>query len=58
MLDVSTFKIVEFQLFAGFGAFNRNNIFDYSLLLNLERAIWGIIETILDTFEANTKKLV
>ena len=58
MLNVSTFKIVEFQLFAGFGAFNSNNIFDSSLLLNLERAIWGIIETILDNFEANTKKIV
>ena len=58
MLNVSTFKIIEFQLFSAFGAFNSNNIFDSSLLLNLERAIWGIIETILDNFDANTKKLV
>ena len=58
MLNVSTFKIIEFQLFSAFGVFNSNNIFDSSLLLNLERAIWGILETFLDNFEANSKKLV
>ena len=58
MLNVSTFKIIEFQIFSAFGAFNSNNIFESSLLINLERAIWGIFETFLDNFEANTKKLV
>ena len=58
MLNVSTFKIIEFQIFSAFGVFNSNNVFDSSLLLNLERAIWGIIETFLDNFEANAKKLV
>lgn len=31
---------------------------DGSLLLNLERAIWIIIENLLDNFNANKKKLI
>jgi len=56
MLNVSTFKIIEFQIFFAFGVFNSNNVFDSSLLLNLERVTLGIIETFLDNFEANAKK--
>ena len=58
MLNVSCFKLIEFQLFSLFGIFNNEDFFDSSLLLVLERAIWNIIENILDSFEVNTKKLI
>ena len=58
MLNVSCFKIIEFQLLTLFGIFNSDDFLDASLLLVLERAIWTIIENILDNFEVNTKKLI
>lgn len=58
MLNVSCFKLIEFQLFTLFGIFNSNDFLDASLLLILERAIWMIIENIFDNFGVNTKKLI
>ena len=55
---LSCFKLIEFQLFSLFGIFNNEDFFNSSLLLVLERAIWNIIENILDSFEAKTKKLI
>lgn len=39
MLNVSCFKLIEFQLFSLFGIFNNEDFFNSSLLLVLERAI-------------------
>ena len=58
MISVSCFKLIEFQLFSIFGIFNNNLVWDSSILLSLERTIWIIIETIIDNFEVNKKKLV
>jgi len=58
MVDFIIFKILEFHIFSFFGIFNSDNILDGSLLLNLERAIWIIIENLLDNFNANKKKLI
>ena len=55
MANVILFKILEFHLFSFFGIFNSDNILDGSLLLNLERAIWMIIENFLDNFNVNKK---
>ena len=55
MVDFIIFKILEFHLFSFFGIFNSDNILDGSLLLNLERANWIIIENLLDNFNAKKK---
>ena len=55
MLNVSCFKLIEFQLFSLFGIFNNEDFFDSSLLLVLERAIWDLIENILESFESIQK---
>ena len=57
-LIVSYFKLIEFQIITFYGLYNSNNLFDSSLLLNLERAFWMLIENIIDNFDADRRKLV
>jgi len=58
MANFIFFKIIDFQILTVFNFYDNSDMFNTTLAITLEKLLWMIIETIIDTCVKNKKKLV
>ena len=58
MANFIFFKIIDFQILTVFNFYDNSDLFNTTLAITLEKLLWMIIETIIDTYVENKKKLV
>ena len=58
MANFIFFKIIDFQILTVFNFYDSSDLFNTTLAITLEKLLWMIIETIIDTYVENKKKLV
>ena len=58
MAEFIYFKVLDFQILSFFNFLDNSDIFNTTLVITFEKLLWMIIETIIDTYVKNTRKLI
>ena len=58
MAEFIYFKVIDFQILSFFDFLDNSDIFNTTLVITFEKLLWMIIETIIDTYVKNTRKLI
>ena len=58
MTEFIFFKILDFQILTFFNFYDNSDIFNTTLAITLERLLWMIVETIIESLVENKKRLV
>ena len=58
MTEYIFFKILDLQILTFFNFYDNSDIFNTSLAITLERLLWMIVETIIDSLVENKRRLV
>ena len=58
MFEVSYFKIIDFQILSLFDLLDNTDLLNTAIIITSERTIWMIIESLIDSFEVDKKKLI
>ena len=56
MANFIFFKIIDFQILTVFNFYDNSDLFNTTLAITLEKLLWMIIETIIDSYVENKKK--
>ena len=58
MTEFIFFKILDFLILTFFNFYDNSDIFNTTLAITLERLLWMIVETIIESLVENKKRLV